>query len=314
MRTTLSLRFVSFGIAALLSACGGGSDPAGNADSGTPPAQSSGTPPAQSSGTPPAQSSGTPPSSTTPVSDKDLASFAAAWTSMTVLEAVQPLQVTAGASGACQVSGSLRYDAASGTQTLQQCRLKQFPGYVFDGTMQVGSVTSDDARSHFSASIDAPSIRIAGTDGAVQYTLNRGDIASEVTDSDSGDHYFYASHVLSFLAGQASRYDVSNAGSTSTDVVFESGIPVRYTNNLVYTTNDGTQTWQVSVTSPVREAGANRPDRGSLMIVRMGAAAALNVTFGAGNTLTLDGGEQGGTRHLTWDDTALQAALAASHR
>jgi len=150
-------------------------------------------------------------------------------------------------------------------------------------------------------------------DGSVDFTLTAGDITSEVTNSDSGDRYFYALNALSFLAGQVSRYTITNAGSTNTSVIYEGGVPVRYTNNLVYTTSTGTQTWQVSVTKPVREAGDNRPDQGGLMITGLSATKVLNVSFNPNNTVTIEGGEQGGARNYSWDETSLQNALHASH-
>lgn len=313
MRTLRPVSVLMLLSAIFLSACGG-SDPgagAGNPAAGTPAAgtPSTGTPSTStpSTGTPAA---GTPAAGTT---DNDLAAFAAAWTSFTLLESVQPLQMVAGATGACAQGGSLNYDAASGKQSLQQCRLKQFPGHAFTGAMHVSALSVDAGRSHVSGAIDTPGITVADAAGGLEYTLTGGDISSDVNDSDAGNQYFYASHALSFTAGTSRRYEISNAGSTSTAIVFESGTPVRYTNNLVFTTSNGTQTWQVSATGAVREAGDKRPDRGSLMITRLGAGAALNVTFGADNTLTLNGGERGSERTLSWSDATLKAVLAASH-
>lgn len=313
MRTLLSVSVPLLLSAILVTACGGSTSADDGAATPAPGAPTAGTPApgTPSAGTP---STGTPstgaPGSAAP--DSDLASFAAAWTSFTMLESVQPLQLVAGASAACPGGGSLAYDPASGKQTLQQCRLNQFPGRAFSGDLRVTGLSATSDRSHVSASIDAAGITVAGADGGVEYTLAAGDIGSEVDDSDAGNRYFYAAHSLSFIAGTSHRYDIGNAGSTSAAILYEGGTPVRYTNNLVFTTTDGTQSWQVSASSPVREAGADRPDRGSLTIARLGAGAVLNVTFGAGNTLTLSGGEGGTTRTLSWSDAALQAALAAS--
>ena len=114
-------------------------------------------------------------------------------------------------------------------------------------------------------------------------------------------------------AGTASNYTISNASSTSTAIVFRNGVPERSTNSLLYTTSIGAATWQVSVMSPVHEAGDAYPDRGNLMIARIGALQALNVGF-SGETLTLTGGESGQTRTLRWNDATLRAALAAGRK
>jgi len=305
VRTLLSVSVPLVLSAILLAACGG----SGSADGGTAPA--AGTPGAGTSA-PDTPATGTPGTPGTAAPDSDLASFAAAWTSFMLLESVQPLQLVVGATAACPRGGSLAYDAASATQTLQQCRLNQFPDHAFTGTLHLTGLTATTDRSHVSASIDVAGVTVADAAGGVEYTLAAGDIGSEVSDSDAGDRYVYASHALSFRIGTARRYEISNAGSTSTAILYEAGTPVRYTDNLVFTTNDGARSWQVTASSPVREAGVNRPDRGSLMITPLGASAALNVTFGAGNSLTLSGGERGTTRVLSWNDAALQAALAAS--
>lgn len=306
MRTPFSKTIAAFAIAATTTACGG-ADPV---QPGSTPKDSASTVAAPTPAPAPA-----PAPAPSPSPDKDLASFAAAWTSFILVQSVQPLQMTAGATGSCGLSGSASYDATASKQTLRGCRLKQFPTHVFEGSFTVGTLTADDTRSHIVASIDKPAVTIMdAATGAAEFTLTAGDIASDMLDSDAGNHYFYASRSLTFRAGQASQYTVSNAGSTSTDILFEAGIPVRYTNNLVYTTSDGKQTWQVTASSTVRENGENRPDRGSLLITRAGGTTALNVAFGPSNSLTLTGGEQGGTRTMNWNDAALQAALTASHQ
>jgi hypothetical protein len=295
VRTLYPTSIAVLAIAALLSACGGGSSGSGG---------SGGTADTPTTNVPAA-----------PVQDTDLDSFAAAWTSYILVQAVQPLQMTAGATGQCHSGGSVSYDAATGKQTLQQCRLKQFPSRVLDGSFMVSDLNANDDRSHVLATIRSPSVNVAdAATGAAEFTLNASDdINSVVSDSDAGNSYFYNTHSMSFKAGQSSQYTISKAGSTSTNILFEGGVPVRYTDNLVFHTSDGKHTWQVTANPQVREAGENHPDRGGLVITKLGVHA-LTVTFGPDNTLTISGGDHGGTRTLNWNDASLQAALAARHR
>lgn len=280
-----------------LSACGGG----GEADAGNPS-----TPPV----TPPVTTPTTPPTA----SAQDLAGFAAAWMSYQMLASVNMLQMAAGGTGTCGLGGSLAYDAASGVGTLDQCRTRAFPYALYSGRNTISQLISNADRSQVSAAIRSPSVRVLSADtGALEYTITDGEIAGNLVGSEDGDRYTFTATGLRIRAGQASDYTISNAGSTNTTVLFRNGQPERTSNNLVYTVSNGTSTWQVTVMSPVHEAGDARPDQGHLMIVRLGALQALNATF-AGNSITLAGGETGTTRALAWTDAGLQAALAAGRK
>lgn len=285
-------------LALLLAACGGGSD--NSSDTAAPTTPPVTTPPPVVAVPDPVQPG------------KDLASFAAAWVSYTMVQAVPMLQLAAGASDNCPLGGTARYDAAAGRQVLAACRTRQAPDQAFTGSYAVGQLTSSAGTT--TAALSAPAVEVfAAADGAREFALTGGSIASEVVDNDAGDRYFFTSPSLDFTAGAGHRYAVSNAGSTSIAVTFEQQVPVRETANLVFTTSDGSDTWQVTVTGGIRERG-DRPDRGSLTIVRLGAQQALNATFGSDGTVTLVGGEQGGTRTLGWTDATLQAALAAARQ
>lgn len=232
-----------------------------------------------------------------------------------MVQTVPLLQVTAGASAACPTGGSARYDAAAKVETLAACGSRQFPEHLYSGTFAVSNLTTNSDHSQTSLNISAPLIVVADAGGATEFKLESGDIGGSFTDSDAGDTYVFAATSLVFKAGQASRYAVSNAGSTSLSVNIINSVPVRSTNNLSFATNNGSNTWQVQATSPVHEVGPNRPDSGALLITRLGATQALSVTFGAGNTFTLSGGEDGAaSRTFNWSDSAVQAALAAGRQ
>jgi len=256
----------------------------------------------------------TPPDTGVGVIDSDLASFAAAWLSFQMLESVQAVQMTAGGNGNCGLGGSVAYNATTGAATLSKCLTKAFPYQALTGGSTITKLTANADRSDVLAIIKSPSIQMLNpVSGEAEYALLDGDIISTVQDSDAATNFFYTSTVLQFRAGTASNYTISNASSTSTAIVFRNGVPERSTNSLLYTTSIGAATWQVSVMSPVHEAGDAYPDRGNLMIARMGALQALNVGF-SGETLTLTGGESGQTRTLRWNDATLRAALAAGRK
>lgn len=285
----------------VLSACGGG----GEADAG---------PVAGNPQTPPVTSPVTTPTTPPAASEQDLTGFAAAWMSYQMLASVNLMQMAAGGTGSCGLGGTVAYDVTAGVSTLDQCRTRAFPYAVYSGRNNVSQLVSNADRSQVSAAIRSPSVRVSSADtGALEYTITEGEITGDLVSSESGDRFAFTATGLRIRAGQASDYTISNAGSTSTTVVFRNGQPERTSNNLVYTVSNGTSTWQVTVMSPVHEAGDARPDQGHLMIVRLGALQALNATFG-GNSITLSGGETGTTRALAWTDTALQAALAAGRK
>ncbi|NYE61649.1 hypothetical protein FHW58_002856 [Duganella sp. 1224] len=292
-------------LALTLSACGGGD---GNPVAATP---GGGTPPVT---TPPVT---TPPVTTPPVTTppatvgNDLAAFAVAWASFQMLEAVQALQLTAGGTGNCGQGGTTAYDAASGKQTLNRCRPNEMPYQLYSGSASVSALSANPAHTQVVAKLTAPALDVLDTDGNVEFKLLGGDISGTMTDNGSDDSYFYASNELLFSAGAASKYTVSGAGSTSTVITFVNGKPERSTNNLVYTVSNGSSSWQVTVMAPVHEAGDNRPDRGQLMITRLGATQALQATLGS-NGVTLSGGEQNQTQTYGWTDAALRAAIASA--
>lgn len=288
-----------------LSACGGG----GDADAGAV-ADNPQIPPVTQPVTPPVTTPTTPPTA----SEQDLAGFTAAWMSYQMLASVNMLQMAAGGTGSCGLGGTVAYDAVAGTSTLDQCHTRAFPYQVYSGRNSISQLVSNADRSQVSAAIRSPSVRVVSADtGTLEYTITDGEITGDVVSSESGDRFSFTATGLRIRAGQASDYTISNAGSTSTTVVFRNGQPERTSNNLVYTVSNGTSTWQVTVMSPMHEAGADRPDQGHLMIVRLGALQALNATF-ANNSITLSGGETGTTRPLAWSDASLQAALAAARK
>jgi hypothetical protein len=288
----LTLNTVALALAVALTACGGGAGEADGSNSG-------------------GSSTTTPPTTTTPpaAGGDDLASFAVAWASFQMLESVQALQLTAGGTGNCGQGGSTAYDAASAKQTLTRCRPTELPYQLFTGTASVVQLSADAAHTQVVAQLAAPTLEVYSADsGELDFKLVGGDISGTLQGSDSGDSYFYASQQLQFRAGQSTSYAISNAGSTSTVITFVNGKPERSTNNLVYTVSNGSNSWQVSVMNTVHEAGDNRPDRGQLMITRLGATQALSATFG-GAGVTLSGGEQGQTRTYGWTDASLRSAI-----
>jgi hypothetical protein len=309
MRTTINMLATLVSASFALAGCGGSTESAPALVPTAPPAQSPVTPP-QTPAQPPAQTPVTPVTTST-----DLQSFAAAWISYNMVQTAPLLQLTSGASGTCPTGGSTRFDASTHTQTLTACGSRQFPEHLYSGSFTVSNLSQDSASGLTAMSISAPSMTVANASGQTEFTLESGDIGGNFKDSDTADTYFFASNSLIFKAGQASRYVLSNAGSTSVGIAIINGQPDRSTNNLVFTTNNGKDTWQVQVTSPVHEFGTARPDRGGLLITRLGATQALSVSFGTNNTLTLSGGEDGGgSRTFNWSDTAVQAALEAGRK
>jgi hypothetical protein len=297
----LTLTAIPLALALTLSACGGGSDT--DTAAVTPPVT---TPPVT---TPPVT---TPPVTTPPATTgNDLSSFAVAWASFQMLESVQALQLTAGGTGNCGAGGTTAYDAAKATQTLNRCRVNEMPYQLYSGTSTVKQLTANADHTLVVAQLTAPAIDVLGTDGALEFKLVGGDINGTMQDNGSDDSYFYTSTQLQFRAGASTSYTISNAGSTSTVIAFVAGKPERSTNNLVYTVSNGKDSWQVSVMSPVHEAGDNRPDRGQLMITRLGATQALQAVLGS-NGVTLSGGEQNQTQTYGWTDASLRAAIATA--
>lgn len=302
----LTLTAIPLALALTLSACGGGSDT--DTAAVTPPAT---TPPVT---TPPVT---TPPVTTPPVTTppattgNDLSSFAVAWASFQMLESVQALQLTAGGSGNCGAGGTTTYDAARATQTLNRCKLNEMPYQLYSGTSTVKQLSANADHTLVVAQLTAPAIDVLDTDGALEFKLVGGDINGTMQDNGSDDSYFYTSTQLQFRAGASTSYTISNAGSTSTVIAFAAGKPERSTNNLVYTVSNGKDSWQVSVMSPVHEAGDNRPDRGQLMITRLGGTQALQAVLGS-NGVTLSGGEQNQTQTYGWSDASLRAAIASA--
>jgi hypothetical protein len=302
----LTLTAIPLALALTLSACGGGSDT--DTAAVTPPAT---TPPVT---TPPVT---TPPVTTPPVTTppattgNDLSSFAVAWASFQMLESVQALQLTAGGTGNCGAGGTTAYDANKATQTLNRCKLNEMPYQLYSGTSTVKQLTANADHTLVVAQLTAPAIDVLDTDGALEFKLVGGDINGTMQDNGSDDSYFYNSTQLQFRAGASTSYTISNAGSTSTVIAFVAGKPERSTNNLVYTVSNGKDSWQVSVMSPVHEAGDNRPDRGQLMITRLGATQALQAVLGS-NGVTLSGGEQNQTQTYGWTDASLRAAIATA--
>jgi hypothetical protein len=293
----LTLNAVALSLTVALTACGGGS--------GSP--SSSTTPPAT---TPPVT---TPPVTTPPATTgNDLASFATAWVTFQMLESVQALQLTAGGTGNCGVSGSLSYSAATATQTLARCRPTELPYQLFNGTATMSQLTANPDHTMVVAQLKAPAIDVLeAATGDLEFKLVGGDINGTMQDNGGDDSYFFTSNELLFRAGASSSYTISNAGSTSTVIAFVAGKPERSTNNLVYTVSNGKDSWQVTVVSPIHEAGDNRPDRGQLMITRLGATQALQASLGTAG-VTLSGGEQGQTQTYGWTDANLRAAITAA--
>lgn len=297
----LTLTAIPLALALTLSACGGGSDT--DTAAVTPPVT---TPPVT---TPPVT---TPPVTTPPATTgNDLSSFAVAWASFQMLESVQALQLTAGGSGNCGAGGTTAYDATKATQTLNRCKLNEMPYQLYSGTSTVKQLTANADHTLVVAQLTAPAIDVLDTDGTLEFKLVGGDINGTMQDNGSDDSYFYTSTQLQFRAGASTSYTISNAGSTSTVIAFAAGKPERSTNNLVYTVSNGKDSWQVSVMSPVHEAGDNRPDRGQLMITRLGATQALQAVLGS-NGVTLSGGEQNQTQTYGWTDASLRAAIATA--
>ncbi|WP_332877668.1 hypothetical protein [Massilia sp. S19_KUP03_FR1] len=275
-----------------------------------PPAVSTVPTPAQTPVQTPVQTPASPVTSST-----DLQSFAAAWISYNMVQTAPLLQLTSGASGSCPSGGNARFDASTQIETLAACGSKQFPEHLYSGSFTVSNLSKNNASGLTTMSIGTPSITVANASSQTEFSLESGDIGGYFTDSDTADSYFFASNSLIFKAGQVSRYVLSNAGSTSIVIAILNGQPDRSTNNLVFTTNNGKDTWQVQVMSPVHEAGTARPDRGSLLITRLGATQALSVSFGTNNNLTLSGGEDGaGSRTFNWSDAVVQAALEAGRK
>jgi hypothetical protein len=296
------LNAIALSLAFALTACGGSSD--ADTASTTPPVT---TPPVT---TPPVT---TPPVTTPPATTgNDLASFATAWVTFQMLESVQALQLTAGGTGNCGVSGSLSYSAATATQTLTRCRPTELPYQLFNGTSTVSQLSANADHTLVVAQLTAPAIDVLeAASGDLEFKLVGGDINGTLQASGDVDSYFYTSNQLQFRAGASTSYTISNAGSTSTVITFVAGSPDRSTNNLVYTVSNGKDSWQVSVMSPVHEAGDNRPDRGQLMITRLGATQALQASLGSSG-VTISGGEQGQTRTYGWTDATLRAAITAA--
>lgn len=302
----LTLTAIPLALALTLSACGGGSDT--DTAAVTPPVT---TPPVT---TPPVT---TPPVTTPPVTTppattgNDLSSFAVAWASFQMLESVQALQLTAGGTGNCGQGGTTAYDATKATQTLNRCRVNEMPYQLYSGTSTVKQLSANADHTLVVAQLTAPAIDVLDTDGTLEFKLVGGDINGTMQDNGSDDSYFYTSTQLQFRAGASTSYTISNAGSTSTVITFVAGKPERSTNNLVYTVSNGKDSWQVSVMSPVHEAGDNRPDRGQLMITRLGATQALQAVLGS-NGVTLSGGEQNQTQTYGWTEASLRAAIAGA--
>jgi hypothetical protein len=297
----LTLTAIPLALALTLSACGGGSDT--DTAAVTPPVT---TPPVT---TPPVT---TPPVTTPPATTgNDLSSFAVAWASFQMLESVQALQLTAGGTGNCGAGGTTAYDATKATQTLNRCKLNEMPYQLYSGTSTVKQLNANADHTLVVAQLTAPAIDVLDTDGTLEFKLVGGDINGTMQDNGSDDSYFYTSTQLQFRAGASTSYTISNAGSTSTVIAFAAGKPERSTNNLVYTVSNGKDSWQVSVMSPVHEAGDNRPDRGQLMITRLGATQALQAVLGS-NGVTLSGGEQNQTQTYGWTDASLRAAIATA--
>jgi hypothetical protein len=296
----LTLTAIPLALALTLSACGGSDT---DTAAVTPPVT---TPPVT---TPPVT---TPPVTTPPATTgNDLNSFAVAWASFQMLESVQALQLTAGGTGNCGAGGTTAYDATKATQTLNRCRVNEMPYQLYSGTSTVKQLSANADHTLVVAQLTAPAIDVLDTDGALEFKLVGGDINGTMQDNGSDDSYFYNSTQLQFRAGASTSYTISNAGSTSTVIAFVAGKPERSTNNLVYTVSNGKDSWQVSVMSPVHEAGDNRPDRGQLMITRLGATQALQAVLGS-NGVTLSGGEQNQTQTYGWTDASLRAAIATA--
>ena len=225
------------------------------------------------------------------------------------------LVLTAGATGACPVGGTAQYDSARATEQLVGCRSKQFPEHSYTGSFTVGDLVSNADHSYTTMSISAPSIIVANGIGIIEFVVELGDITGAVNDSNAGNMYSFASKSLVFKAGQTSRYAISNAGSTEVRILLTQDVPDRTTNNLMFSTSNGTNVWQVQAMSPVHESGTARPDRGSLLVTRLGATQALSVSFGTNNTFTLAGGEEGApNRTFNWSDVAVQAALHEAYK
>lgn len=244
----------------------------------------------------------------------DLQSFAAAWISYNMVQIAPTLQLTAGATATCPAGGSASYNAATQIETLAACGIRQFPEHTFTGSFTANNLATSNGRTFANLSAPRVAVMTAAT-GLTEFTLESGDIGGDVTDSVNGDVYYFASKALSFSAGVSTRYAVSNAGATAITILVSNGVPDRTTTNLVFTTSNGSNTWQVQTMSPVHEADTARPNSGNLLITRLGALQALSVTFGPNNTFTLSGGEDGaGSRTFNWSDSAVQAALSAGHQ
>ena len=205
-----------------LSACGGGGDADAVADNPQ-------IPPVTQPVTPPVTTPTTPPTA----SEQDLAGFTAAWMSYQMLASVNMLQMAAGGTGSCGLGGTVAYDAVAGVSTLEQCHTRAFPYQVYSGRNSISQLVSNTDRSQVSAAIRSPSVRVVSADtGALEYTITDGEITGDVVSSESGDRFSFTATGLRIRAGQASDYTISNAGSTSTTVVFRNGQPERTSNNI----------------------------------------------------------------------------------
>lgn len=248
---------------------------------------------------------------TEPVVTQDLKSFAAVWTSYELLKTLPAIVATAGNTGKCTLGGEISYDATASLQRLTGCGSPLQRDRLMTGSFSTAYLTYVAPQKTYTLKdIQADFVATAAGKSSVQ--LQSGDADGSVSETTSGFAFYIFSSNLGFRLSPTRRYDISNYAANGIEIVPNTNGFDWTDTRTVFTTSSGESTWQVTVMSPLHLAADGTPDRGTLMIVRLGAIKALTATFNA-NAVVLDGGETlAGPTSLQWSDQGLVSALAAA--
>jgi hypothetical protein len=254
---------------------------------------------------------------------RDEHSFAAAWVAHTLLGHLPHVFRLVERTGACSGGGSAQYDASTGVSTLNACRLLDQPDLAYTGSVTTGASTTDTAPGarHVSAA-QFSVINLANNNSQVSVVSSGPGLDYTLVSLSSGDDVGWSAPGLDSL-------DFTLGGSTGTRHLRFSNVArvlTQFTGsgmNFVRTStpsqfgfSNGTDTWQFTASSAIREAAGSQPDTGSFALLRQGASLAqtLNISLKVDGVITFGQGEDGKTVSRSWSDSALLSALTAAQR
>jgi Prokaryotic membrane lipoprotein lipid attachment site len=276
--------FLALGLAAVLTACGGGGSSSNSADANK-------------------DSIADTTSTTYTTSLKAVAEVNAA---TAYLSSVHDLLMFAGNSGNCAGGGTLSY--AAPTQTLTLCQRNYPKNGAYTGTY----TGTGDASGVSVTAINAVKVYSSGNTSQLQYTLSSGSFAGKVLASGGADVTQLTSGSVVANAGASSAYTLSALNNQITNNGTTQNVSyVNASNPTMRVAKTGGATYDVTLNQTVQIVGDNWPSSGSASIAfSTTACTPIVLTYQANNQFNVSCGGHSLTK--SWTDADMVAARNAA--